>query len=548
MGSTATNIINYASGNTSSWTDIHSSCDPGRLVFLTDSAGHPKFRRTTVRGLISWAPHWTFCCIAADDDEDSSGRIGATVSTSDVLGFSALGMDLSKAHLELCLKLDLPLVCVITKLDLASKSGLRHTVAKVLSTIKLAGRKPALLPGTAPNAGTVDCQGLPLADENAVRNILDSVTLPECNRIVPIVLTSASTGAGIGQLHSLLHQLPVIDTLLGTAHQGYVNVPAANDLSTVFHVDEIFAVGESRDKSQAAIQDHMRPRFILSGYLRYGSIQTGDNVLLGPFFSESSIKSASSQAHRSKSFPGLSKSLPQDLAVYASIHNIPEPPLLDTFRDDAHRQQNPAVIWQTVRITSLRHLRLPVRRLSEGQVGTIAISSRETLYTNAEPCLRRGMVICTPRHLSSVPPAYRLITAVFADPNIYVNPGSTVTVYTASIRAPAKIVEVSVPEGCSANEDKADTDLFAFEGTIERDEDAEAGAKDATAIKEIEITFRFTHSVEWVELGTKALVTPASGISMLSPPPRDAPAEGGMGGSAAAGLDGFVGRIVSASA
>jgi hypothetical protein len=50
-------VINYASGNVTSWTDIHSSAENGRLVFVSDSAGHPRYRRTTVRGLVGWAPH-----------------------------------------------------------------------------------------------------------------------------------------------------------------------------------------------------------------------------------------------------------------------------------------------------------------------------------------------------------------------------------------------------------------------------------------------------------------------------------------------------------
>ena len=57
IGYKADRVINYASGNVTSWTDIHASADNGRLVFVCDSAGHPRYRRTTVRGLVGWAPH-----------------------------------------------------------------------------------------------------------------------------------------------------------------------------------------------------------------------------------------------------------------------------------------------------------------------------------------------------------------------------------------------------------------------------------------------------------------------------------------------------------
>lgn len=50
-------VVNFASGNVTSWTDIHAAAENGRLVFVSDSAGHPRYRRTTVRGLVGWAPH-----------------------------------------------------------------------------------------------------------------------------------------------------------------------------------------------------------------------------------------------------------------------------------------------------------------------------------------------------------------------------------------------------------------------------------------------------------------------------------------------------------
>ena len=562
---TATTIVNYASPNTSSWTDIHNSSNPGRLIFLTDSAGHPKFRRTTVRGLISWAPHWTLCCIAADDDENSAERIDANATSSDILGSMTTGVDLSKAHLELCLNLDLPLVCVVTKLDLASRNGLRQTVSNILSTIKRAGRKPVLLASTSPAQGLVESQCISRRDEEAVKNVLKLISTSDLSSVVPIVLTSALSGLGIGQVHSLLHQLPIDDSAPSLLWGNLPSLQSVSPRSALFHIDEIFAVGEL-STSQISKSDGARPRYILSGYLRYGSLQVGDDVLLGPFAHESQSKySGHMSAHRSKSFPGLSKSLPKDFTTHASENESTS--TLSTPTEVRHH----APVWQVVRITSLRHLRLPVRHLSAGQVGTIAIWTTQTLYTNAEPCLRRGMVICHPslQGSQSPPPAYRSISAVFADPNIYVNPGSTVTLYTASIRATAKIAEVKVPEGAARMNSEleapasheADSELFTFDdtGTVEsHDSFALNEVKHAIddvatdpelheslpTIKEIEITFRFINSVEWVEMGTKLLVTPASGISMLTVPATKSGSETPTNSAVAAGLDGFVGRIV----
>jgi len=53
----STQVIGYGSGDVSSWIDIHASvesAETGRLVIVSDSAGHPRFRRTTVRGIVGW--------------------------------------------------------------------------------------------------------------------------------------------------------------------------------------------------------------------------------------------------------------------------------------------------------------------------------------------------------------------------------------------------------------------------------------------------------------------------------------------------------------
>ena len=555
----ATNTVNYSSGNVSSWTDIHNATEPGRLAFVTDSAGHPKFRRTTVRGLVSWAPHWTFCCIAADDDEESNGKVGATISSSDVLGSTCRGIDLSRAHLELCLKLGLPMVVIITKLDLASRNGLRQTLAKVLSILKLAGRLPVLLAGTAPNPTIAESEQIPQLDEEAVRKALESVHLNQRYMLVPIVLTSALTGAGVGQVHALLHQLPVPLSATVGIDRICADNKSGGRPTILFHIDEIFGITKS-SQSQDAHGQKVGPRFILSGYLRYGSVQTDDSLLVGPFFTENPPEHSARITSRSKPSAGLSKALPKDFAAFVGDHNERYPELANN-PPRQPGQHEATLTWHSIKVTSLRYLRLPVRRLSEGQVGTVAISAPMDLFLNAEPTLRRGMILCSPLPSGDSPPAYTRITALFADPNIYVNPGSSVTIYTASVRAPAKIVEVKVSDRLSNNDEAHAADIFAFGDHNNEDNDETSDGQpdkfdislDATApnLKEIEITFQFTNSREWVEMGTKALVTPASGISMLNPPSSSSNGAGDGGGTggtgAATGLDGFVGRVVGGS-
>ncbi|RDA86563.1 hypothetical protein CP533_0295 [Ophiocordyceps camponoti-saundersi (nom. inval.)] len=120
-------IINFAKGNIESWVDIHDCADNGRLVFVSDSGGHPRYRRSALRGLMSWAPHWSILCIAADaNDAVRTEEVGDHQTTHPL-------RDLVKAHLTLSLKLDVPVAIVVTKLDLASKSSLHRTMTKILT-------------------------------------------------------------------------------------------------------------------------------------------------------------------------------------------------------------------------------------------------------------------------------------------------------------------------------------------------------------------------------------------------------------------------------
>ncbi|KAK2073109.1 hypothetical protein P8C59_007415 [Phyllachora maydis] len=113
LGYNGVDIVNYAHPDIESWIDIHDHVKDGRLVYLVDSAGHPRYRRTILRGMIGWAPHWTLFCMAADDGSTVAGPDGAA-SARDILGVTGAGVDLPSAHLDLCLQLKVPLVIVIT--------------------------------------------------------------------------------------------------------------------------------------------------------------------------------------------------------------------------------------------------------------------------------------------------------------------------------------------------------------------------------------------------------------------------------------------------
>ncbi|KAK4691445.1 hypothetical protein P7C71_g5557, partial [Lecanoromycetidae sp. Uapishka_2] len=532
-----TDVVNYASGNVSSWNDMHSEIDRGRLVFVTDSAGHPRYRRTTLRGLVSWAPHWTLCCVAADDEDDSSGKIGATATSSEILGSAGEGVDLSKAHLELCLKLDLPLVIVITKLDIATKSGLRNTLTKVLNVLKSAGRKPAMLSTSSDERGENQLQTISTGDAEAAQRAIAFVQPDEVRIRVPIVLTSSVTGSGIGTLHALLRQLP----LTFNQAQDTTILYHPDDkpmLQSLFHVDEVFAMPSTprRVDGEAASAGT-----ILSGYLRYGELEIGEMVLIGPCTPDTSHEARNSpEMHRASSFPGLIKGSPRAVTL-SHDRRRPSSSNLAEANNDARVALHQGHIWQEVRITSLRNLRLPVRQLLAGQVGTVGIAFKSAaafetggnLSSSLE--VRRGTVMLPALRDSTVrlPPAYTRFTAVFNQASLPAWPGVIVIVYIASIRASARIVEVRALECETTTED-----VFKFDDSTSNESDsATLGISESR--DQTEIIFEFANSQEWIELGTPVLVTPGGGPSLTGQPEQR---EVGS-----AGLDGYIGTITYAT-
>lgn len=526
-----TNVINYASGNVSSWNDVHSASEQGRLVFVTDSAGHPRYRRTTVRGLISWAPHWTLCCVAADDGEDSAGRVGATASSSEILGSAGIGVDLSQAHLELCLKLNLPLVIVITKLDIASKAGLRNVLTKVLTTLKAAGRKPAILSSPSDQRGEPQLQSIGKDGEDVAKRTIASTPSTELHLLVPIVLTSAVTGSGIGRLHALLHQLPANPGTMAE-HATVAGQDTARPQS-LFHVDEVFIMPSYPHSTNA---ERSAPGFVLSGYLRYGTLEVGDIMLIGPCNTGVATELATSpDTHQAKSYPGPLKGSPRAVSIPRDRQR-PTSGDFTGITGDADLSTMDLQTWQKVRVTGLRNLRLPVQRLSAGQVGTVAITFQEGLALKsknpssiASPSLRRGMV------MASAPPplVYSRFTAVFPQPSLPAWPAVLVVVYIASIRASAKIVEVKALGATPTMEA-----IFYFDDNS--DNHSGTATPQGLGNQQTEITFEFVTSQEWIEVGTQVLVTPGGGPSLTNQPEQREPGS--------AGLDGYVGLITQAMA
>lgn len=475
-------VVNYGFGNISSWNDIHNASEGERLVLLLDSAGHPRYRRTTIRGLVSWAPHWTLCCVAADDSEDR-------FTTDDGISSVSSSADLSRAHLELCLKLDLRVIVVITKLDIASTSGLRNVLSKILSTIKLAGRNPVLLKPDSDARTSEELQTLLNTDIAEVESVFSR---NDSQKIVPIVLTSAVKGSGIRKLHALLRYIPISE-----------DNPTAERSSeeAVFHIDEVFVRYSPTDEFQ-----DLNSINILSGHLCYQDMEIGDQVLIGPCTSETP-EMLPVEMSRARSYPlrmtisslhDLSRSVPktQTLSPVKPIDQLTTGTVTTTISCSSTpppQQHQQSEEWLPARISSIRNLRLPLRKLLAGQVGTIGIelitptqsptsSNNNNNSSSNHPKFRKGMVLLKPhltpnQNQNSVsqqevrPKACSGLKAALPSSAYEVmEPGCLVTIYIASVRALVRIISVQVPSSLHPQstsqleaETEAENDIFRFD-------------------------------------------------------------------------------------
>jgi GTPase len=441
-------------------------------------------------------------CIPADDTEDSSGKAGASPTPQALLGTIAADLDLSQVHLELCLNLELPLVIVITKYDLATKAGLRQTLSKILSMLKEAGRKPLIVPDVSRSALEPDLHSISpdeLQEVSAIARNLSENPLAT----VPIVLTSALKGTGINKLHAVLRQLPV-------PCNGPVQAGASP--TRLFHVEDVYSVQTRSSSDRSAI---------IGGYLRSGVLNVGDELLLGPYPVDTSSDDSDSGSGR----PQRPSTLPQSRSFPGALKktHTRNGPLVD------HHSE-----WRRVRITSLRNLRLPVRTLHADQVGTMGIVPVDTpILSPAINRIRKGMVLADRQ-----PNASKVIAVRFEGSQTHaaqtLSIGSAVVVYTASVRASSKVISVTSEPVATKDNDTTDEDAFGFGFDDDPDKVASYDKSAATTV-----TFQFIASREFIEHGAKVLVMPGGGPGLIGGNER--------GAKGLAGLEGFVGHVITES-
>lgn len=141
-----------------------------KIIHLLDMCGHEKYLKTTMHGLTSLFPDYCLLVIGAN------------------MGISKM----TKEHLGISLALNLPVIVVFTKIDLAPENVYQDNIKKILKIMRVNCQKSPLL------IKTID-------DINNVKNNIKS------GKICPIFSVSNLDGTSTDMLRYFLSILPKQD-------------------------------------------------------------------------------------------------------------------------------------------------------------------------------------------------------------------------------------------------------------------------------------------------------------------------------------------------
>jgi len=219
-------VVSDTPGRKLSWEEIGKRS--AKVITFTDLAGHERYLRTTVFGLLSSSPNYCLLMVAANN-----GLIG-----------------MSKEHLGIALALNVPVMVVITKIDICPPQILEQTITQISRILKSPGARK-----------------IPIFIKNH-EDCITTATQFVSHRICPIFQISNVTGENLDLVRSFLNILP---------HHGRYDA----DASFEFHVNDTFSV------------PHVGT--VVSGIVKSGVIHAGDEVQIGPDslgrFTQTSIRS-----------------------------------------------------------------------------------------------------------------------------------------------------------------------------------------------------------------------------------------------------------------
>jgi GTPase len=200
-------------GRKLSWEEIGKRS--AKVISFTDLAGHERYLRTTVFGLLSSSPNYCLLMVAANN-----GLIG-----------------MSKEHLGIALALNVPVMVVITKIDICPPQILEQTIQQITRILKSPGARK-----------------IPIFIKNH-EECINTATQFVSQRICPIFQVSNVTGESLDLVRTFLNILP---------HHGHYDAEAPFE----FHVNDTFSVPFVGT--------------VVSGIVKSGVVHAGDTILIGP--------------------------------------------------------------------------------------------------------------------------------------------------------------------------------------------------------------------------------------------------------------------------
>ncbi|EEP80147.1 conserved hypothetical protein [Uncinocarpus reesii 1704] len=206
-------IVGRGQQRKQSWEEI--GRQSAKVISFTDLAGHERYLRTTVFGMLSSSPNYCLLMVAANN-----GLIG-----------------MSKEHLGIALSLNVPVMVVVTKIDICPPQILQQTLTQLTRILKSPGARkiPVFI--------------------KTLEETVNTATQFANQRICPIFQVSNVTGESLDLVRTFLNILP---------HHGHYNPDAPFE----FLVNDTFSVPFVGT--------------VVSGVVKSGVVHAGDNVLIGP--------------------------------------------------------------------------------------------------------------------------------------------------------------------------------------------------------------------------------------------------------------------------
>ncbi|XP_071500068.1 GTP-binding protein 2-like [Diadema antillarum] len=232
-------VINYCDAQQGCLTAEEICENASKLITLLDLAGHQKYIKTTIFGLMGYSPDFAMLVVSAN-----TGIAGTT-----------------REHLGLAMALQVPIFLVVSKMDICPPAICQRTISQLNRLL------------TGPGCSKVPFQVM--TEDDAVTAAINF----NSSNICPIFTVSSVTGVNMDTLKKFLY-------VLSPAHTSAEQEKLTQEL-TEYQVDEVYSVPNVGR--------------VVGGTLYRGIIKEQDSLLLGPNEEGTFSKVTIQSIHRNRS-------------------------------------------------------------------------------------------------------------------------------------------------------------------------------------------------------------------------------------------------------